>query len=267
MSNRPSLAITLKNKARTRYELAFDTDQAELYHHIRPGYQADILPFLTAQQPGLAVEFGAGTGLFTEQLLAGGWDTVAVDPAANMLRVLAEHHPEVTTVVSSVEDLDTSPWRCSADLVVAAQSWHWIDSVHGSQKVAELLKHNGVFAVVHHQIDTSIDWVLRLCRIMHSGDVHSIQAPPKVSADLTTPHGSWWRWHQSLSVEQVHHLMMSRAYYLRTTPRQRGRMHDNLQWYLLEHLGYSTDDTIQLPYVTAAWRMLKRRLGEDRTEW
>lgn len=267
MSTRPSAAITLNDKARARYELAFDTDQAELYHHIRPGYQAEILPFLTVDRPGLAVDLGAGTGLFTKLLVDAGWDVVAVDPAANMLRVLAQHHPEVTTVVSSVEDLDTSPWLKRADLVVAAQSWHWIDTAQGGQKVAELLKPDGVFAVVHHQIDTSIDWVLRLCRIMHSGDVHSIHAAPKVSEAFTAPQGAWWRWRQHLSVEQVHQLMMSRAYYLRTTPRQRNRMHDNLQWYLLDHLGYGNDDIIRLPYVTAARRSQKRRLGDDRPKW
>src|SRR5690625_6027480 len=138
MPTRPSAAITLNDKARARYELAFDTDQAELYHHIRPGYQAEILPFLTVDRPGLAVDLGAGTGLLTKLLVDAGWDVVAVDPAANMLRVLAQHHPEVTTVVSSVEDLDTSPWLKRADLVVAAQSWHWIDTAQGDRKSTRL---------------------------------------------------------------------------------------------------------------------------------
>lgn len=258
MSHRPSSAVTLKTKARARYELAFDTDQADLYHHIRPGYQAEILPFLTAKPPGLAMDLGAGTGLFTQQLVVAGWDVVAVDPAASMLEVLANNHPEVTTVVSSVEDLATAPWWGSADLVVAAQSWHWIDTDRGSQKVAEVLTDEGTFAVVHHQIDTSIDWVLRLCRIMHSGDVHPIHVAPALGKGFTTPQGSWWHWRQSLSVAQVHQLMMSRAYYLRTTQRQRQRMHDNLNWYLHDHLGYASTDIIDLPYVTAAWRTQKR---------
>lgn len=257
MSLRSSSTVTLRPEARQRYELAFDTDRADLYHAIRPGYQADIVPFLTNQSSGQAVELGAGTGLFTTQLVEAGWEVVAVDPAANMLDVLSAHHPEVTTVVASAEELDTSPWRHRADLVVAAQAWHWIDTVHGSQKVAELLTDEGTFAVVHHQIDTSIPWVLRLCRIMHSGDVHPVEVPPQVSDDFTTPEGAWWQWQQHLSVEQVHQLMMSRAFYLRTSQRQRRRMHDNLQWYLLDNLGYAPDATIELPYVTAAWRMRK----------
>lgn len=261
MSARRSSATTLNRDARTRYQLAFDTDQAELYHSIRPGYHAEILPFLTQRSAGRAIDLGAGTGLFTDQLVAAGWDVVAVDPAAHMLHILAKHHPNVTTVVSSVEELDTTAWQNQADLVVCAQAWHWVDTAQGCQKVSELLTPGGTFAVVHHQIDTSSDWVLRLCRIMHSGDIHPIEAPPEVTQDFTKPEGAWWRWHQHLSVEQIHHLMMSRAYYLRTTQRQRARMHDNLQWYLLDHLGFTQDDTIQLPYITAAWRMHKPQLG------
>lgn len=261
MPTRPTSATLLKQDARERYSLAFDTDYADLYHHIRPGYQAEIIPFLTDLPPGLAIDLGAGTGLFTDQLIAAGWDVVAIDPAASMLQVLANNHPQVVTVVSPVETVDTAPWQASADLVVCAQAWHWIDTEEGSQRVGDLLTAQGVFGVVHHQIDTSIDWVLRLCRIMHSGDIHPIEAPPTVTKDFTTPEGAWWRWHQNLSVEQVHQLMMSRAYYLRTTDTQRQRMHNNLQWYLLDHLGYSPDATIKLPYVTAAWRMRKRRLG------
>lgn len=261
MPARTTSAITLSQHARDRYRLAFDTDLADLYHRTRPGYQADILPFLTDRRPGLAVDLGAGTGLFTDHLMTAGWDVVAVDPAANMLEVLATNHPQATTVVASVESLDTAPWHQRAELVVCAQAWHWIDTVQGSQKVAELLTDHGVFAVVHHQIDTSYDWVLRLCRIMHSGDIHPVELPPKVTDQFTSPEGSWWHWQQTLTVEQVHQLMMSRAYYLRTTDRQRQRMHDNLQWYLIDYLGYRPESTIQLPYITAAWRMHRRRLG------
>ncbi len=258
MSPRPSSITTLHQEARARYTSAFDTDQADLYHRIRPGYQAEILSYIAPNSSGTAVDLGAGTGLFTDQLVKADWDVIAVDPAAHMLQVLTSNHPHVTTVVSTVESLDTSSWHHKADLVVCAQAWHWIDAVHGSHKVSELLASNGVFAVVHHQIDTSVDWVLRLCRIMHSGDIHPTEVPPPVTGNFTEPEGAWWHWDQRLSVEQVHHLMMSRAFYLRTTQRQRQRMHDNLDWYLLEHLGYSRDDTVDLPYVTAAWRMSKR---------
>ncbi|HIY85477.1 MAG TPA: class I SAM-dependent methyltransferase [Candidatus Yaniella excrementavium] len=259
MSTRPTVAPKLSQDARHRYTLAFDTAQADLYHGVRPGYQPEILDFLTHQHPGLAVDLGAGTGLFSAQLVAAGWDVVAVDPAANMLSVLAQEYPEVDIVVSRVETLDTAQWQ--AQLVVAAQAWHWIDTVEGCLKVAELLADDGVFGIVHHQIDTSEAWVLRLCKIMHSGDIHPAGSPPEVTSCFTQPKGKWWYWEQPLSVEQIHQLMMSRAFYLRTHDKQRQRMHENLNWYLLEHLGFEKSATIRIPYVTSAWRMQRAKLG------
>lgn len=261
MSTRPTVALKLSQDTRHRYTLAFDTDQADLYHGVRPGYQSEILDFLSQRQPGLAIDLGAGTGLFTAQLVAAGWEVVAVDPAANMLTVLANEHPEVETVVSKIENLDIAKWESRAHLVVAAQSWHWIDTPQGSRKVSKLLADDGVFGIVHHQIDTSQPWVLRLCKIMHSGDIHPVEQPPELSSSFTRPVGEWWRWEQKLTVEQIHHLMMSRAFYLRTHDKQRKRMHDNLNWYLLEHLGYGHSASIRLPYVTAAWRMERTELG------
>ena len=261
MLTRPTRAVILTDDTRQRYRLAFDTDSADRYHRMRPGYQAEILDFLTPTPSGLAVDLGAGTGLFTTQLLNAGWDVVAIDPAANMLQVLKNEHPHVETVVSRVEDFDTTAYVGQAQFVVSAQAWHWVDTDIGCQKVTELLAPGGVFGVVHHQIDTTSHWVLRLCKIMHSGDVHAVDLPPKVTDAFQTPVGNWWHWEQHLTVEQVHELMMTRAFYLRTSDKQRQRMHDNLQWYLLEHLGYAPDATIAIPYVTVAWRILPAGLG------
>ncbi|GAA4111734.1 class I SAM-dependent methyltransferase [Enteractinococcus coprophilus] len=261
MLTRPTGAVVLNDDTRHRYRLAFDADSAELYHRMRPGYQAEILDFLTQTPAGFAVDLGAGTGLFATQLLNASWDVLAIDPAANMLQVLKNDHPQVTTVVSRVEDFDTAHYLGQAQLVVSAQAWHWVDTEIGCQKVTELLAPDGVFGVVHHQIDTTNDWVLRLCKIMHSGDVHAVDLPPKVTDAFQTPVGKWWHWKQHLTVEQVHELMMTRAFYLRTSDKQRQRMHNNLQWYLVEHLGYAPDATIDIPYVTAAWRIPPVRLG------
>src|SRR5690625_7715367 len=68
-------------------------------------------------------------------------------------------------------------------------------------------------------------------------------------------------WQQALTVDKLHQLMMTRAFYLRTNNRQRHRMHNNLNWYLLEHLGYAPESTVYVPYLTAAWRMQRSQLG------
>lgn len=258
---RPSTKASLNRNTREHYGRAFDTDEATTYHQVRPGYRQEILEFFTTRQPGLAIDLGAGTGLFTKLLVEHHWDVVAVDPSAHMLGVLQQQYPHVDTVISAAETLQTQPWQHQVDLVVSAQAWHWVDPEAGSAKVAQLLKPSGVFGVVHHQLDTSQPWVLRLSRIMHSGDIHPVHVPPIVSSNFSTPHGSWWHWEQPLIVADVHRLMMTRAFYLKTHQKQRQRMHDNLNWYLMEHLGYAQTDTVQVPYVTAAWSMHLSELG------
>lgn len=254
MSTRPTGEVILNDDTRARYRLAFDSHQADRYHRLRPGYQPEILEFFNPGPPVTAIDLGAGTGHFTDLLVNSGYDVVAVDPAAHMLQELTNRHPQVTAITTRLEDLDTTPWQHRANLVVCAQAWHWIDPAIGSQQAHNLLTPDGVLGIVHHQIDTSQPWALRLCRIMHSGDVHPIELAPVLSTQFQPPVGKWWQWEQPLSVDQLHELMMTRAFYLRTNNKQRSRMHHNLNWYLTSHLGYRTTDTIAIPYVTAAWR-------------
>src|SRR5690625_6615265 len=96
MSGRAAV-ISLHPAARHRYSLAFDTDQARLYHRVRPSYQAGILHFLTDQHPGTAGDLGAGTGLCSTTLIQAGSDAVAADPAAHTLAGLTHPPPHLTT--------------------------------------------------------------------------------------------------------------------------------------------------------------------------
>jgi hypothetical protein len=52
-------------------------------------------------------------------------------------------------------------------------------------------------------------------------------------------------------------LTKSRSYYLRAGESTRAKVLANLDWYLHEHLAYSPDQEIDLPYLTLAWRAVK----------
>jgi len=52
-------------------------------------------------------------------------------------------------------------------------------------------------------------------------------------------------------------LTKSRSYYLRAGEATRAKVLANLDWYLHEHLGYTPDQEIELPYLTLAWRAAK----------
>jgi hypothetical protein len=77
----------------------------------------------TGRGPGLAIEVGFGDGTETAELLAAGWQVLAIDAqpaAAEVLeaRVPAEHRPRLQVAVASAETVDLPP----ADLVYSGFS-------------------------------------------------------------------------------------------------------------------------------------------------
>jgi SAM-dependent methyltransferase len=247
---RPTAAPRLTDVARLRLGKAFHAS-GERYDAIRPSYPADVVDFLVPAGARTAVDLGAGTGLFTALLDAHGLEVTAVDPSAAMLEVLRTALPGVRTVQAGGERTGL-PEGC-ADVVTAAQAWHWIDPEDGAAEAARLLG-AGVLGIVSNQLDTSVAWVHRLSRIMHAGDVHPPRQPPAVGERFAAPEGRWWHWAQQITPEGLHELMATRSYHLRATEAVRERMRANLDWYLLEHLGHAPGELLDLPYVTSAWR-------------
>jgi SAM-dependent methyltransferase len=253
---RPTAAPRLTEAARLHQGEAFRST-GRRYDAIRPSYPAGVVDFLVPAGARTAVDLGAGTGLFTALLDAHGLEVTAVDPSAAMLEVLRAALPRVRTVQAEGERTGL-PDGC-ADVVTAAQAWHWIDPEAGAGEAARLLG-RGVLGIVSNQLDTSVPWVHRLSRIMHAGDVHPPRQPPAVGERFTAPEGRWWHWTQPITPEGLHDLMATRSYHLRATDAVRDRMRANLDWYLLEHLGHAPGELLELPYVTSAWRCEVRPL-------
>ena len=222
-------------------------------------------------RPADVVDLGAGTGLFTRLLAARGdaevAAVVAVEPAEAMRAVLerevaAPSGGRVRAVPGTGEA--TGLPTASADVVVAAQAWHWVDAAAGSAEAARVLRPGGRLAAVWNQLDTQVPWVHRLTRIMHAGDVHAA-APEqrRFAAPFGAEERARWEWSLPMTPAGLHGLMASRAYWLRSDERIRARMTANLDWYLGEHLGHAPDEAIELPYVTVAWRARAGRRRRD----
>ncbi|QCU78518.1 SAM-dependent methyltransferase [Citricoccus sp. SGAir0253] len=259
---RPRAHPRLDAAARAHLGGAFRRSGAD-YDAIRPSYPAGVVDFLLPAGARAAVDLGAGTGLFTALLAGRGLAVTAVDPSGAMLEVLHEALPAVRTVRAPGER--TGLPEGVADLVTAAQAWHWIDPVAGTAEAARLLGGTRVaepvLGIVSNQLDTSVPWVHRLSRIMHAGDVHPPRRPPAVGEPFAAPEGRWWHWTQPITPEGLHGLMATRSYHLRAGEAVRERMRANLDWYLLEHLGHAPGEVLALPYVTSAWRCVLRAPG------
>ena len=119
------------------------------------------------------------------------------------------------------------------------------------------LRPHGTLALVWNQLDTSVPWVHRLSRIMHAGDVYRPGHKPVVGPEFQGLEGHVTHWQDTVTTTDLMELTKSRSYYLRAGEATRAKVLANLDWYLHEHLAYTPDQEIALPYLTLAWRAAK----------
>lgn len=102
---------------------------AEDYEACRPSYPRALFDAVLAHSglspPGPILEIGAGTGKATRRLTERGFEVVALEPGAQLAALGRRVCPGATFIETPFE-----AWASAEeafDLVVAAQSFHWID--------------------------------------------------------------------------------------------------------------------------------------------
>jgi SAM-dependent methyltransferase len=129
---------------------SFNLDPAG-YATGRPGYPAvvfDVLQERCGLGPGSSViEIGPGTGQATAELLRRGAAIHAIEPGEGLAEhLMAAHGGEALTVtVSPFEEAEIAAG--TADLVVAATSFHWVDTAVGMEKALSALRPGGWVAL------------------------------------------------------------------------------------------------------------------------
>ena len=94
----------------------------------------DAVRWLAGQVPVDVVDVGAGTGKLTRSLVAHGHRVTAVEPLEAMLEQLRAAAPSATAVVGSAESIPLPDG--SADVVTAAQAFHWFDQPVALREIA-----------------------------------------------------------------------------------------------------------------------------------
>jgi putative methyltransferase len=213
-----------------------------------PVVPAPALP--TSSAPLRVADIGAGTGKMSELLARAGAVVDAVEPSEAM-RAQASSIPGVTWHGGVAED--TGLPDGAFDIVVFAQSWHWVDSELAGREAARILTPGGTLGIVWNQMDVSIPWVHRLTRIMRSGDVHRPDRPPTPGGGFTPMRLTQVTWEDIMTPEQILTLGTTRSSFIRASQAGRDRMQANLRWYLYEHLGYAPGENVAIPYTTLVW--------------
>lgn len=107
---------------------------ANVYARARPAYSEDAVAYLITSlglTPGEhVVDLGAGTGVFSRQLAAHGFNVTAVEPSGPMRAEIAA--TDRVRPHAGYAESTGLPAAC-ADAVVAATAWHWFDAAPSSR--------------------------------------------------------------------------------------------------------------------------------------
>lgn len=127
------------------------------YDRLRATPPDAALDWLLPPRPGVYVEVGAGTGLFTRAILRRATRVIAVEPDERMRAVLAAQTPAAQVLPGSGESIPVPD--AAADAVLVSSAWHWMDPQRAVPEIARALRDGGRFGVIWTGRDRETDWL------------------------------------------------------------------------------------------------------------
>jgi SAM-dependent methyltransferase len=245
--------VTTEQPSRQDHASSFGP-AARTYDEIRPGYPAEAVDWLVPQTARRVLDVGAGTGKFTRLLQGEDREVIAVDPSAQMLEVLREKVPGVETLLGTAEKLPLPDE--SIDAVTVAQAWHWVDRERGPREVARVLKPGGTLGLVWNSRDERVDWVRELGAAMGSNEALTPDSPDDVELGAAFAPGEEFEhgWTQRLTRQGLLALVRTRSHFLVKGPSEQAAVLHAVEAVLARHPEAVRDGSVDLPYVTRAYR-------------
>jgi len=124
---------------------------SKLYDSVRESYPKelidDIVAFSEIEQESQVLDIGCGSGQATLLFAERGYKITGIDLSKNLVTLAREktkNFQKMNYLVGSLEETNFIP--AYFDLIIAAQSWHWVDQKSSYQKVHTILKKDGSFA-------------------------------------------------------------------------------------------------------------------------
>lgn len=222
---------------------------ADLYERARPGYPATALDWLL--ESGLAaprvIDLGAGTGKLTRLIHRRGLPVTAVEPSPGMRAQLTASVPGVTVADGSAESMPLP--TASADIVLVAQAWHWVDPARAVPEVARVLAPGGRLGLLWNVRDDRTDWVRRLDEIIGNRDRASDQ-----EAVIGAPFGPVERqsfpWVHTIGPSMLLDLVASRSAVILLPADERAALLREVRQLMATHPDLVGRTEFALPYVT-----------------
>jgi ubiquinone/menaquinone biosynthesis C-methylase UbiE len=157
------------------------TGKASSYNRVRPTPPPALLDLLTQligmPHPALVVDLGSGTGLSTAIWGERAERVIGIEPNADM-RKEATHNVEDHPYAAHIEYREGLahqtglPDGC-ADIVTAAQSFHWMEPTSTLAEIARILRPGGLFAAYDYDSPPAIHW--ELDRLAQEGSLRLVE--------------------------------------------------------------------------------------------
>ncbi|MQS34981.1 class I SAM-dependent methyltransferase [Streptomyces katsurahamanus] len=230
---------------------------ADAYERGRPPYPARAVDWLLAGAGDRVIDLGAGTGKLTRLLTARGLDVTAVEPSDGMREHLAAAAPGARVLAGSAESIPL-PDGC-ADVVTAAQAWHWADTARAVPETARVLAPGGSLALVWNVRDERADWVARLGRLLHPAGARPT-AGAGVAAlaerpDLYGPTETFTvEWSAELGPAELVDLVASRSYVIMLPEPDRAELLARVRELTVRHPALAGRERFSMPYITRCYR-------------
>ena len=222
---------------------------AQTYERGRPSYPAAALDWLLPAGDPRVVDLGAGTGKLTRQIRDRGLRVTAVDPSEGMLAQLRTSVPGVTAAQGSAEHIPLPDG--SADVVLVAQAWHWVDPRRAAPEVARILSPGGRLGLLWNVRDERCDWVRRLGEVMGNQER---DRDTTVGAPFGPVRTARFEWTDVVGPERLIDMVASRSSVILLQPDERAALLSEVRKLMATHPDLVGRTEFRLPYVTECAR-------------
>lgn len=240
---------------------------AENYDGLRPQPPPEAVNWLVPPGCGVAVDVGAGTGLFTRTLLGKAAQVVAVEPDARMRAVLAARSPGVRVVEGSGESIPLPD--ASADAVFVSSAWHWMDPERAVPEIGRVLRDGGRLGLIWTSRDRGVDWVSDLDRLPGdeaSGAEAADRARRRLDVVLPLPTTfrnfarETFRFTRTMTIDDAVAMLGTYSRYLVASPDDRARRLTQARASLQAR--FPGIDTVEIPMQARCWRADRLARGD-----
>lgn len=232
---------------------------AEDYDGLRPKAPQGAVDWLVPPDCGVAVDVGAGTGLFTRTLVGRVAEVIAVEPDPRMRTVLARRSPEVRVVAGRGESIPLPD--AAADAVFVSSAWHWMDRERAVAEIGRVLRDGGRFGLIWTSRDRDVDWVRDLDRLP-GHDTAESQSGERFRRRLDFPlpeppifhhvARETFDFQRTMTADDVVAMLGTYSRVIIAAPEERDRRLANARAAL--HERFPGADTIALPMRAWCWR-------------